>query len=55
MEEVLPDIKLGPTIGSGTFGKVRTGIHTLSGRPVAVKILNKRRITSRKDATRIQR
>ena len=29
------------TIGEGTFGKVRLGIHTLTNEKVAVKILEK--------------
>lgn len=36
--------RLGRTIGSGTFGKVKLAIHELSGQPVAIKILEKERI-----------
>jgi hypothetical protein len=35
---------IGKTIGEGTFGKVKLGIHTLSGEKVAIKILEKNRI-----------
>ena len=31
----------GKTIGEGTFGKVKVGIHTLTGEKVAIKILEK--------------
>lgn len=36
--------RLGRTIGSGTFGKVKLATHTFSGQPVAIKILEKERI-----------
>lgn len=35
---------LGKSIGEGTFGKVKQGIHTLTGEKVAVKILEKDKI-----------
>ena len=34
----------GKTIGSGTFGKVREGIHQLTQEKVAIKILEKEKI-----------
>ena len=34
----------GKTIGSGTFGKVREGIHQLTSEKVAIKILEKDKI-----------
>ena len=55
MEAVLPEIQMGHTIGSGTFGKVRSAIHLPSRQQVAVKVLNKSRITTQKDMTRIER
>ena len=36
---------LGRTIGEGTFGKVKLGNHILTNEKVAVKILEKERIT----------
>jgi len=36
--------RIGRTIGSGTFGKVKLATHELSGEPVAIKILEKERI-----------
>lgn len=35
---------LGKSIGEGTFGKVKQGVHTLTGEKVAVKILEKDKI-----------
>jgi 5'-AMP-activated protein kinase catalytic alpha subunit len=35
---------LGDTLGTGTFGKVKIGVHQLTGHKVAVKILNRQKI-----------
>jgi 5'-AMP-activated protein kinase catalytic alpha subunit len=35
---------LSKTIGKGTFGKVKLGVHNLTGEKVAVKILEKDKI-----------
>ncbi|KAI0242451.1 5'-AMP-activated protein kinase catalytic subunit alpha-2 [Lamellibrachia satsuma] len=35
---------LGDTLGVGTFGKVKIGIHQLTGHKVAIKILNRQKI-----------
>jgi serine/threonine protein kinase len=35
---------IGKAIGEGTFGKVKIGVHNLTGENVAVKILEKNRI-----------
>ena len=43
------------TIGEGTFGKVRLGIHTLTGEKVAVKILEKSKIKEIADIERVTR
>lgn len=40
----LTNYKLGKTLGIGSFGKVKIAEHTLTGRKVAVKILNRRKI-----------
>lgn len=37
---------LGPTLGVGTFGKVKIGEHQLTKHKVAVKILNRQKIKS---------
>lgn len=43
------------TIGEGTFGKVKLGTHILTGDKVAVKILEKERITDVADVERVSR
>jgi 5'-AMP-activated protein kinase, catalytic alpha subunit len=51
----LHNLQFERNIGSGTFGKVRRAVHVPTGKPVAVKVLNKQRINSKKDAARIER
>eukprot|EP00493_Phyllostaurus_siculus_P009189 UN09303 len=46
---------VGKTLGEGTFGKVRKGIHRISGIKVAIKILVKKRITGADDVERVRR
>ncbi|CAK0868245.1 unnamed protein product [Prorocentrum cordatum] len=46
---------LGKTLGEGTFGKVKLARHILSGEPVAIKVLEKERITEAADIERISR
>ena len=46
---------LGKTIGEGTFGKVKLGRHSLTGEKVAIKILEKERITDVSDVERVAR
>ena len=43
------------SIGEGTFGKVKLGTHTLTGEKVAIKILEKDRITDVSDVERVAR
>lgn len=43
------------TLGQGTFGKVKAGVHAVTGEKVAVKILEKSRIKSVADAARVAR
>jgi len=43
------------TIGEGTFGKVKLSTHTLTGEKVAVKILEKEKITDVNDVERVAR
>ncbi len=35
------------TLGEGTFGKVKLGVHTLTGEKVAIKVLEKDRIVDK--------
>jgi 5'-AMP-activated protein kinase catalytic alpha subunit len=46
---------LGKAIGEGTFGKVKLGTHILTGEKVAVKILEKEKITEEADVERVSR
>lgn len=46
---------IGKTIGEGTFGKVRVGTHVLTGDKVAVKFLEKDRISDVADVERVSR
>lgn len=46
---------LGDTIGKGTFGKVKLGLHLITGEKVAVKILEKKRIVQIADVERVAR
>jgi 5'-AMP-activated protein kinase catalytic alpha subunit len=46
---------LGKTIGEGTFGKVKLGVHIYTGEKVAVKILEKDKILVVDDVERVAR
>lgn len=46
---------MGKVIGEGTFGKVRLGTHSLTGEKVAIKVLEKDRITDLADVERVVR
>jgi 5'-AMP-activated protein kinase catalytic alpha subunit len=43
------------TLGRGTFGKVKEGIHKPTGEKVAIKIIDKKSIEDEDDEIRIQR
>ena len=43
------------TIGEGTFGKVKLALHKITQEKVAIKILEKKKITSKKDLERIEK
>lgn len=43
------------TIGQGTFGKVYLGVHSPTGEKVAVKVLEKEKITEKDDIERVAR
>ncbi|KAE9295957.1 hypothetical protein PF001_g17090 [Phytophthora fragariae] len=53
--DVIGEYVLGETIGKGTFGKVKLGLHLLTGEKVAVKILEKKRIIQAADVERVAR
>lgn len=43
------------SVGEGTFGKVKLGKHNLTGEQVAVKILEKEKISDMADVERVAR
>lgn len=36
--------EIGKTLGKGTFGKVKEGVHVITGEKVAIKIIDKKSI-----------
>ncbi len=46
---------IGKSLGQGTFGKVRMGIHQLTHEKVAIKILEKDKIQDQSDVERVTR
>ena len=51
----LKNYKFIKTIGEGTFGKVKLSIHLLTNEYVAIKILEKSRITDKEELERIEK
>lgn len=49
------DYIIGETLGSGTFGKVKVGIHRSTGVKVAVKIVNRDKIKALDVAGKLRR
>ena len=54
-KRIIGNYYVGKSIGEGTFGKVKMGTHTLTGEKVAIKILEKERITDVSDVERVAR
>ena len=54
-EKKIGDYIIKHTIGKGTFGKVKIGIHLPTKENVAIKILEKNKIIDKDDIIRIQR
>ena len=52
---VIGSYRITRTLGQGTFGKVKEGIHLFTGQKVAVKILEKDKITDVNDVERVAR
>ena len=44
--DLLQHYKMGKTLGTGSFGKVKIAEHILTGHKVAIKILNRKKILS---------
>ncbi|KAK8717123.1 hypothetical protein V6N13_044404 [Hibiscus sabdariffa] len=55
VDGVLPNYKLGKTLGIGSFGKVKIAEHILSGHKVAIKILNRRKIKNMEMEEKVRR
>ncbi|KAH6583699.1 hypothetical protein BASA60_001320, partial [Batrachochytrium salamandrivorans] len=55
VEIIVGSYRLDRTIGQGTYGKVRLGIHITTDEKVAVKIIEKAQIQSVKQVARLQR
>jgi 5'-AMP-activated protein kinase, catalytic alpha subunit len=54
-EKSIGNYVLGKTIGKGTFGKVKIGTQLLTQEPVAIKILEKKKIKDTSDIERVTR
>ncbi|KAG0486746.1 hypothetical protein HPP92_008841 [Vanilla planifolia] len=52
---ILPNYKLGKTLGIGAFGKVKIAEHALTGHKVAIKILNRRKIKNMEMEEKVRR
>ena len=52
---ILGSYKIGKTLGIGAFGKVKLGIHVITGQKVAVKILSKNKIKHLEMAEKVKR
>ncbi|MBA0848214.1 hypothetical protein Goshw_029794 [Gossypium schwendimanii] len=55
VDNVLPNYKLGKTLGIGSFGKVKIAEHILTGHKVAIKILNRRKIKNMEMEEKVRR
>lgn len=55
VEVRIGDYIIGETLGSGTFGKVKVGIHKSTGVQVAVKIVNRDKIKALDVAGKLRR
>lgn len=53
--QIVGEYMLGETIGKGTFGMVKIGLHLITGEKVAVKVLEKSRIVQTADVERVAR
>lgn len=53
--QIIGSYSLGATIGEGTFGKVKLGTHAQTSEKVAIKILEKEKISDASDVERVSR
>jgi 5'-AMP-activated protein kinase catalytic alpha subunit len=54
-QKIIGSYRVTKTLGQGTFGKVKEGIHLFTEQKVAIKILEKSKITEVNDIERVQR
>jgi len=54
-KNIVGNYRLEGTLGEGTFGKVKLGIHLPTNQKVAIKILEKSKITGKDDIERSMR
>lgn len=54
-DAILPNYKLGKTLGIGSFGKVKIAEHVLTGHKVAIKILNRRKVKNMEMEEKVRR
>ena len=52
---IIGSYKITKTLGQGTFGKVKEGVHLFTQQKVAIKILEKDKITDVNDVERVTR
>ncbi|XP_010450810.1 PREDICTED: SNF1-related protein kinase catalytic subunit alpha KIN11-like [Camelina sativa] len=52
---VLPNYRIGKTLGYGSFAKVKLALHVATGHKVAIKILNRSKIKTMGIETKVQR
>lgn len=52
---IISQYKLDKTIGKGTFGKVKLGIHLLTQVPIAIKIIEKSKLCDKQLLNRIEK
>ena len=55
VKRIIGNYRIERTIGEGTFGKVKLGIHIPTDEQVAIKILEKDKIQDKEDLDRISR
>ena len=53
--KIIGSYELGNTIGRGTFGKVKIGVHLPTNEKVAIKILEKEKIKDKEDSDRVMK
>lgn len=55
VKRIIGNYRIEKTLGEGTFGKVKLGVHIPTEEQVAIKILEKEKIQDKEDLNRIAR